>query len=68
MKRCFKARGPAVVEKKWIEDGGDMPEGWFATPADAMAKWKPKNKAKKKTTPEPEPERESKSPRGLRPA
>lgn len=40
MKKCFKAVGPAVVVKEWIEDTAKSPEGFHETISGALAAWK----------------------------
>ncbi len=39
MKKVFRALGAEVVEKKFIGDLQSLPEGWFESPAEAMARW-----------------------------
>lgn len=35
-RKVFRALGESVVEKMFIDEGADTPEGWSDTPQDAM--------------------------------
>lgn len=37
MKKVFRPINEAIVLKLWIEDGEDIPEGYYASPKEALA-------------------------------
>lgn len=56
MKKVFKALGPEVVEKKFIDEKSDCPKYWCESPAEAKDAWTESNKSPEKV-PEKSPEK-----------
>lgn len=37
MKKAFRPLGGGFVQKQWLDDGDELPDGWFASVAEANA-------------------------------